>query len=92
MLRAHSQLLVGAPLLYAHLLNLRRLWRLYGATSVLLSPGFGWTLPLTVALLVGAWASDSAAPTNSGNAEAAELVEREAGGNNGGVAGKQKHN
>ncbi len=62
-------MLVGAPLLWAHLLNLRRLWRLYGPTAVLLSPGFGWTLPLTVAVLVGAWVCNSAAPENSDSAE-----------------------
>lgn len=56
------QVLAGLPLTWAHLMNVQRLWRLYGPTSVFASPGFGWTLPLTVALLVGAWFGDSAAP------------------------------
>lgn len=55
-------MLIGLPLVYAHLLNVRRLWRLFGPSSVFASPGFGWTLPLTAALLAGAWFGDSAAP------------------------------
>lgn len=59
---ADAQVLIGLPLAWVHLLNVRRLWRLYGPTSVFASPGFGWTLPLTTALLIGAWYGDSAAP------------------------------
>jgi hypothetical protein len=53
--------LTGAPLAWVHLLNVRRLWRLFGPTSVFASPGFGWTLPLTVLLLATAWYTDAAA-------------------------------
>ena len=59
---AALQALAGAPLAWAHLLNVRRLWRLYGPTSVFASPGFGWTLPLTALLLATAWYTDAAAP------------------------------
>jgi hypothetical protein len=58
---AELQVLTGAPLAWVHLLNVRRLWRLFGPTSVFASPGFGWTLPLTVLLLATAWYTDSAA-------------------------------
>lgn len=59
---AALQVLAGAPLAWAHLLNVRRLWRLFGPTSVFASPGFGWTLPLTALLLATAWYTDAAAP------------------------------
>lgn len=58
------QALAGAPLAWVHLLNVRRLWRLFGATSVFASPGFGWTLPLTALLLAIAWYTDAAAPVS----------------------------
>jgi len=56
------QIVVAAPVLAAHLLNVRRLWRLYGPAAVLLSPGFGWGAPLGAALLLGAWLDGAAAP------------------------------
>ena len=64
------QAATGALLMYAHAMNLRRLWRLYGPAAVLASPGFGWTAPLAAALLVVAWATAAAAPAADGAAAA----------------------
>lgn len=98
MCNIYVQVVVGLPVLYMHLLNVRRIWRLYGPASVLLSPGFGWTVPLTVLLLLIARRDSTAKPAAAG--VAASAAERAGAGGmngldasklNGGRSTKDKH-
>ncbi len=46
--------MAGAAIVWAHMKLWRRLGHLYSMHAVLLSPGFGWTVPLAGLLVI--WA------------------------------------